>query len=208
MKLSFWTCRRRERSFPPHFFPGQGKILITIEADCLNEPLTLKGTVMRSDDREPAVLKETAKRRAGIKSFDEKAHQFGVEFENTPRELLLLLSALSADRRRQSRISTQMKCRFRCDNKEYDAFILDLSKEGASISSTFRPPRQSEIFITVEADCLEEPLKLTGTVARSINVMAMFGRRTPNQFGVEFKNPPQGLLRLISALSSGLRLNG
>ena len=72
------------------------------------------------------------------------------------------------DRRRLSRVSAQMECQFVSDDKEYEALLLDLSHEGAFLSSSFLPARQSKILITLEADCLKAPLTLKGTVLRDL----------------------------------------
>ena len=120
------------------------------------------------------------------------------------------------DRRRLSRISTKMVCRFSADRHEgdYEALMLDLSAEGAFLSSAFLPAPQSKVFITLVADCLKEPLTLEGTVMRNVDETPLMLQATVRrsisaaseyggvcQFGVEFENPPPGLTRLISSIS-------
>jgi len=183
------------------FLPDlQSKVIITLEADCLEAPLTIKGTVTRSVknvNKAPMMFQAAISRGAGTTSEHGDVYQFGVEFENPSQEILRVISSLSADRRRLSRISTQMECRFISDGKEYEAIILDLSREGAFLASTFLPEQQSGIFIHIEAESLQQaPLTLKGTVTRNTT----FAHGKMCQFGVEFKNPPTGLLRLISAL--------
>jgi hypothetical protein len=78
--------------------------------------------------------------------------------------------------------------------------MLDLSQEGAFLSSTFLPAQKSKIFITLQADCLKAPLSLKGTVMRGFSAMSDQGK--VDQFGVEFENPPLDLIRLISTLSA------
>ena len=166
------------------FLPAQqDKVFITVEADCLPAPLTIIGKVLRGGEM--------------TRSDTGEVRQFGVEFENPPQELLRLLSSLSADRRRLARISTQVECRFMHDNKEYEATIIDMSQEGAFLSSTFLPNKQSEIFINIKADCLDAPLRLSGTVARSIS-----GKNgASDRFGVAYDTPPSSIRRLISTAS-------
>jgi hypothetical protein len=84
---------------------------------------------------------------------------------------------------------------------EYEALMLDLSQEGAFLSSAFLPAPKTTIFLTLNADCLKKPLELKGTVLRGVSAMSEHGR--VGQFGVEFENPSLDLIRLISAISAG-----
>ena len=111
-------------------------------------------------------------------------------------------SRVLQDRRRLSRIGTHMKCQFRIGGSDYEATMLDLSHEGAFLSSSFMPAAKNKIFLTISADCLKAPLELKGTVLRSTSSMSDHG--SVGRFGVEFENPPLDLLRLISTLSAGL----
>jgi len=123
------------------------------------------------------------------------------------------------DRRRLSRISVQMECRFTSDEKEYGALMLDLSQGGALISSTLLPAQQdiieddrsskkdedfpdqeSRVSITLDAIGLKGPMTLCGTIKRSAIGMSEYGKVA--QFGVEFEHTPLELLRLISRLSA------
>ncbi|MDR0842269.1 MAG: PilZ domain-containing protein [Acidobacteriota bacterium] len=110
-------------------------------------------------------------------------------------------SRVLQDRRRLARIGTHMKCQFRANGEEYEALMLDLSQEGAFLSSSFLPASKSKIFLNLQAECLKSPLELKGTVMRGVSAMSEHGR--VGQFGVEFENPPLDLIRLISAFSAG-----
>ena len=110
-------------------------------------------------------------------------------------------SRVLQDRRRLSRIGTNMKCQFRAGGRDYEAFMLDLSHEGTFLSSSFMPAAKSKVFLTISADFLKAPLELKGTVIRSNSAMSEHGQ--VGRFGVEFENPPLDLLRLISTLSTG-----
>ena len=163
-------------------FPVQeNKISITLDVESLKSPLTLSGTIRRCS--------------IGMSEYG-KVVQFGVEFENTPLELLRLISALSS-RRKAPAVSLQMGCRFISDDKEYEAFLIDLSQGGALLSSKYLPDQQSKILITLRAENMEDPLTLEGIVSRK----AVSGSGTGEKFGVEFENPPAELSHLISALA-------
>jgi len=169
-------------------FPArESKISITVEANELKMPLTLNGTIKRS--------------AIGMSEYGRVA-QFGVEFEHTPLELLRLISILSS-RRKQARISTKMRCWYVSDDKEYEATMLDISKNGALLSSMFLPAPKNKIVITLQTDILEAPLTLPGIVVRS----AMSRHWEGGQFGVEFENPPSELSRLVNAISSERKFN-
>ena len=159
----------------------ESKISITLEDSSLKGPMTLSGTIKRSS--------------IGMSEYG-KVAQFGVEFEQTPLELLRLISRLSS-RRKEQRVPTQIECRYRIGSEEYSARILDLSPEGALLHSAIIPALKSKVSIIVEATSMGvPPLTLEGTVTRS----AVTGDGDEGQFGVELENPPPGLRLLISAL--------
>ena len=158
----------------------EDKISITLNTGRLKGPLTLSGTIRRSS--------------IGVSEYG-KVAQFGVEFENTPMELLRLICALSS-RQRVPDVSGQTRCMFRSDGVEYKASIVDLSQGGALISSRYLPDHRSKISITLQTENMEAPLTLEGIVSRR----SMFGSEENGKFGVEFENPPPELAQLIEVL--------
>jgi len=168
----------KEELFPPQ----ESRITITLESSNLKTPMKLSGTIRRS--------------AIGMSEYGRVA-QFGVEFENTPLDLLRLISVLSS-RRKTSRISTHIECRFKLDDKDYSARIIDMSKEGALLASSSIPAPKSKVFITIRSDSFETPLTIEGTVTRSTAA----GQGEDGQFGVEFENLPQEFPMLISALAA------
>jgi len=172
-------------------FPyGQDKILdrgskisITIETEHLEKPLTLKGTIRRSN--------------SAMSEFG-TVGQFGIEFEDPPLALLRLISALSKNNRKQVRVFTQMECQFISDDKGYKAHVLNLFQEGAIFSSRFLPAPQNKILIVFESDLLKSPLTAKGTVTRNVTS----DNEETGQFEVAFENPSDELIRFISALSA------
>jgi len=166
-----------------HDFPSEeSKISITLESGGLKVPMTLSGKIRRSS--------------IGMSEYG-KVAQFGVEFENTPLELLRLISILSA-RRKTSRITAQMECRYRLDGEEYNARLLDLSMDGALLYSAVIPVRKSKIFIIIDSNKIGPPLTIEGTVSRT----AASGQGEEGQFGVEFESPPPELRTFINTLFS------
>jgi len=164
-------------------FPAEeSKISITLEAGSLKGPMTLSGTIKRSS--------------IGMSEYG-KVAQFGVEFENTPLELLRLISKLSA-RRKPSRAPAQMECLYRLGGEEYQARIIELSLESALLYSAVVPVRKSKVFIIIEADNMESPLTIEGMVTRT----AASGQGEEGQFEVEFEAPPPELRMFINALSA------
>ena len=162
--------------------PEESRIFITLEAGGLKAPMTLSGTIRRS--------------AVGMSEYGRVA-QFGVEFENTPLELLRLISVLSS-RRKTARISSNIECRFRSGDNDYEAKIIDLSRDGALLSSSFIPDPKSKILITVQSESFEQPLTIEGTVTRS----SASGKNEGSHFGVVFENLPQEFPLLVSALAA------
>jgi len=177
-----FTSQEHSHDSDDEFPAEESRISITLDAGSLKTPMTLSGTIRRSS--------------IGMSEYG-KVAQFGVEFENTPLELLRLISRLSV-RRKTSRVPTQMECRYRTDGVEYAARIIDLSPEGALIRAAFVPAQESKVFIILESKTMEAPLVLEGMVTRH----ASSGQGEEGQFGVEFVNPTPELRTLINALSA------
>ena len=168
----------KEEKFPSE----ESRISITLESGGLKSPMTLSGTIRRSS--------------VGMSEYGRVA-QFGVEFENTPLQLLRLISVLSS-RRKTSRIPTQIDCRFRFGDKDYEASIIDLSKDAALVASSFIPSSKSKVFITIRSDSFEAPLTIEGTVSRKITSES----GGDGQFVVELENLPPDFPMLISVLAA------
>jgi len=165
-------------------FPDQeSRISITLDAVGLKGPMTLSGTIKRS--------------AIGMSEYG-KVAQFGVEFEHTPLELLRLISRLSA-RRKDVRVPTQIDCRYRIDDEEYEARILNLSQKGALMYSAILPALDSRITIIIEAVNMGvPPVALQGIVTR--NAVSDDGEE--GQFVVEFEKSPPELDTLIRVLQA------
>ena len=160
----------------------EDKISITLNTGRLKAPLTLSGTIRRSS--------------IGVSEYG-KVAQFGVEFENTPMELLRLICALSS-RQKAPDVSGQALCLYKSDGIEYKAVIIDLSQGGALLSSRYLPAHRSKIIISLQAENMEAPLMIEGMVSRR----SMFGAEEDGKFGVEFENPPPELSQFINALEA------
>jgi len=167
-------------------FPDQeSRVSITLDAVGLKGPMTLCGTIKRSS--------------VGMSEYG-KVAQFGVEFEHTPLELLRLISRLSA-RRKDVRVPTQIDCRYRIDDEEYEARILNLSQKGALMYSTIIPVLNSSVYIIVEAVNMGvPPMTLQGIVTRNA---VSSGDGEEGQFVVEFEKVPPELDTLIRVLQAG-----
>ena len=162
----------------------ESRISLTLEAEGLRKPMTLEGTIKRS--------------AVGMSEYG-KVAQFGVEFENTPLELLRLISVMSRRKPTSGVSPTQVECQYKLNNEEYTARILDLSSEGALLHSAVIPDTENKISITFRADGLNMPVTLEGRVTRS----AAAGDGDEGQFGVEFENASSpeiaGLIKALTA---------
>jgi c-di-GMP-binding flagellar brake protein YcgR len=168
------------------FLDHESAISITLNASGLKGPMTLSGKIKR--------------RSIGMSEYG-KVVQFGVEFAHSPLELLRLISRLST-RRKETRVPTQIDCRYRLGGEEYAARIIDLSQKGALLYSAVIPVLNSKVFIVVEVVELGvPPMTIEGTVTRS----AATGDGEEGQFGVEFLATPQELHTLIRILNTGVK---
>ncbi len=101
------------------------------------------------------------------------------------------------DRRRMSRIATCLDCRFESSGISRDGVVIDLSLEGAYVSSSFIPPEDGRIRLTILSDLVKRPLAIEGRVRRWHVGMAESGK---GRFGVKFDHAPIDLADLIRRL--------
>jgi hypothetical protein len=167
----------KNKSFPSR----ESKISITLEDGNLKVPMKLSGRIRRSS--------------VNLSEYG-KVAQFGIELENTPLELLRLISRLSTHRK-APRVSAQIDCRYRMNGGEYAAHILELSTESALFQSAVVPATGSKIFIIIKEKNMEAPLTLDGTV----EPQTAFGREEEGRFEVSFESSPPKLRMLINTLS-------
>ena len=116
----------------------------------------------------------------------------------------IIKSRVFKDNRKLSRVVLNMECLLESDGRKYNALMVDLSQGGALLSTTLLlfediPETQSKVSVTLkEGDILKAPLVLEGTIRRSSIGISEFGKEA--KLGIEFKEPPLALLRLIRLL--------
>ena len=104
------------------------------------------------------------------------------------------------DRRSASRVMAQLKCQFTFGGVSHEAFIRDISLNGAFLWSTVVPAQGSNVLIRLETPLLKNTLALEGKVVRT--------DRTPkdhvneNAFAISFSHASAELIVLISKLVS------
>jgi len=115
-------------------------------------------------------------------------------------------SRVLQDPRKHSRIFVQVECRFKSEEKDYEALMIDLSQGGALLSSTFQPSQETvptvenKVAITIDTGGkVKSPMTLNGTIKRSSIGASEFGKVV--QLGIEFESTSLELLRLINVLS-------
>jgi hypothetical protein len=113
---------------------------------------------------------------------------------------VIIRSRAMQDRRKISRITTYINCRFEFSGKEYDAVILELSLKGAYVSSVFQPPLGRRITIVINEADMAKPLVLNGKVLRSGTIISEHNRL--ERFSVTFDTASLDLTKLISKLAS------
>ena len=112
---------------------------------------------------------------------------------------MTIRSRAPQDRRNTSRVIALHKCRFTCREAVHDAVIVDLSRNGALLSSEFLPANGEEIRMSVRSEHLDKELNLLGKVLRGTMVTTDHGKR--GRFVVRFADPPLGILQLIMKLN-------
>jgi hypothetical protein len=113
---------------------------------------------------------------------------------------VVIRSRAIQDKRKTSRITTYIDCRFEFSGKEYDAVILEISLKSAYLSSAYLPPLGRKITIVINVADMAKPLVLTGKVLRSGTIMSE--RNRLERFSVAFDSAPLDLIKLISKMAS------
>ncbi len=113
---------------------------------------------------------------------------------------MTIRSRVTQDRRLLSRIPALLPCEFTYDNVTRQAVIVDLSLNGAFLSSKSLPPKDAPITISLFSTHLKKPLLLAGKIARrgwGTSEEGNIGR-----FGVRFDRVSPELINLLRALIS------
>jgi hypothetical protein len=98
-------------------------------------------------------------------------------------------------------METCLDCCFEYEGKKHDAVIIDISLNGAYLSSRFLPPSGRIVRVVVKVPGAGTPIVLEGPVTRISRGMTEYG--ITSRFGMEFPSPPLQLSEVISALVSG-----
>ena len=106
-------------------------------------------------------------------------------------------SRFTQDKRKMSRLETHLDCHFKIEGTTYKAVILDLSFNGALLSSAYLPPAGSSVSVIIQSEHLKQPLILEGDVKRHSNISGSIGL---GRFGIEISSTPLDLKILITTL--------
>lgn len=111
---------------------------------------------------------------------------------------MIVQTRVTQDRRLLSRIPALIPCEITYDRVTRQAVIVDLSLNGAFISSKSLPPKDAPITVSLLSTHLKKPLLLDGKVARrgwGSSEEGQLGR-----FGVRFDRVSPELISLLRAL--------
>jgi hypothetical protein len=112
---------------------------------------------------------------------------------------MAIRSRVEQDRRGISRVVTRLDCQITFDGVSRDAVIVDLSLRGAFLSSSFLPPKDGAVTITLKSPISKKVLKLEGKVVRGGWGMSDHGQLS--RFGVRFSHAPLDLAEIIRKLN-------
>ena len=111
---------------------------------------------------------------------------------------MAIRSRMTQDRRSISRVITRLDCEFSYQGISHEAVIVDLSFNGAFLSSKFLPPTNSLIAVTLKTPLLNKPLTLEGKVLRGGSGFSEHGR--VDRFGIKFGDTSLDIVQLIGKL--------
>lgn len=104
------------------------------------------------------------------------------------------------DRRIVSRVVAQMECHCIIEGESHQAKVINLSLKGASLSSKYRPPKDSDVKIALKTSLIKKTLTMEGKIVRVSTGMSEQGYKY--RFGVRFDYTPLELVELINKLIS------
>jgi hypothetical protein len=107
---------------------------------------------------------------------------------------------VTQDRRKISRVPARLACRFSLNGENHDATLLDLSFNGAFLSSKFLPPTGSSICLNLQTPSMKKSLDLDATVLRGSSVNSDHG--TLSRFAIRFHSSSLDLMKLVQQLIS------
>lgn len=111
---------------------------------------------------------------------------------------MTIRSRVTQDRRLLSRIPALLPCEFTYDKVTRQAVIVDLSLNGAFLSSKSLPPKDAPVTISLCSTHLKKPLLLNGRIARRGWGTSEEG--DVGRFGVRFDRVSPELISLLRAL--------
>ena len=104
-------------------------------------------------------------------------------------------SRVLRDQRNISRVCTRFSCHFTCDGVDHEAVVINLSINGALLSSKFMPPVGSRILLSLKLPKSKETLTLDAKVIRGGWGTSDHG--AIGKFGLRFAFIPHELITLI-----------
>jgi len=107
-------------------------------------------------------------------------------------------SRATQDRRKVSRVIARLNCSFTSGEKKYDGVIVNLSLQGAFISSKFLPPDGSTVTVELRPPSVKKPLSFQSTVLRGTWAMSEHGKM--GRFGIRFDVSNPELMLLVAGL--------
>ena len=94
----------------------------------------------------------------------------------------------------------RLKCQFTFSGVSHEAFIRDISLNGAFLWSSFVPAQGCDVLIRLETPLLKNTLVLEGKVVRTDHTPTDHGDE--NAFAIRFSHASAELIVLISKLVS------
>ena len=102
------------------------------------------------------------------------------------------------DKRAVSRVAANLRCQFSIEGLVHEAYIANLSLDGAFLLSDFIPPEKSRVVITLKSPLLKNTLTMESEVVRTECVL----KEGADAFAVRFSHTSLDLIELVKKLIS------
>ncbi len=110
-----------------------------------------------------------------------------------------ITSRVLRDQRRISRVPTNFRCHFKYEGNSREATVIDLSINGALLSSRFMPPIGSQVSVSLKPPASKDVIEMDAKVIRGGWGFSEHG--AIGKFGVRFAHASPQLIALIPKLN-------
>lgn len=109
---------------------------------------------------------------------------------------IAMRTRVTQDRRQISRIGTRLSCQFLYEGVQHEAVALDISLNGALLSSKVVPPTGKSVTLSIKLPVAKDRTAIEGKVMRGVWGFSDHGQ--VGKFGIQFSHTPPEIFKFIA----------